>query len=70
MTTTAVRPGAVVRIGPLSAVVRWRSVLVPAVGAVVLVLLSALSLGRGDFPIGSPTCCGRWPASAIRVSSS
>ena len=32
--------------------VRWRQVLVPAVGAVVLVLLSALSLGRGDFPIG------------------
>jgi ABC-type enterobactin transport system permease subunit len=46
------RPGAVVRIGPLSAVVRWRQVLVPAVGAVVLVLLSAVSLGRGDFPIG------------------
>jgi iron complex transport system permease protein len=52
VTTTAVRPGAVVRIGPLSAVVRWRSVLVPVVGAVVLVLLSAVSLGRGDFPIG------------------
>ena len=46
------RPGAVVRIGPVSAVVRWRQVLVPAVGAVVLVLLSAVSLGRGDFPIG------------------
>ena len=51
-TATVARPGAVVRLGPLSAVVRTRQVLVPAVGAVVLVLLSALSLGRGDFPIG------------------
>jgi ABC-type enterobactin transport system permease subunit len=53
LTAAAVhRPGRVVRIGPLSAVVRWRQVAVPAVGAAVLVLLCALSLGRGDFPIG------------------
>jgi ABC-type enterobactin transport system permease subunit len=52
VTTAAVRPGVVVRLGPLSAVVRWRSVLVPAIGTIVLVLLAAVSLGRGDYPIG------------------
>lgn len=45
-------PGAVVRIGPASAVLRWRAVLVLAAGAVLLLLASTLSLGRGDFPIG------------------
>ncbi|MGY1710070.1 FecCD family ABC transporter permease [Geodermatophilus sp. SYSU D00758] len=46
-------PGqAVVRLGPVSARVRWRQVVVPAVAAAVLVLLGAVSLGRGDFPIG------------------
>ncbi|MGY1806462.1 FecCD family ABC transporter permease [Blastococcus sp. SYSU D00669] len=46
-----VRPPGVVRLGPLSAVVRWRAVLVPLVTLALLVLLSALSLGRGDYPI-------------------
>ena len=46
------RPGRGVRLGPASAVVHWRQAMVPAVGGVVLVLLSAVSLGRGDFPIG------------------
>ena len=41
-----------VRIGPASAVLRWRQLAVPLVALVVLVLLSAVSLGRGDFPIG------------------
>ena len=40
------------RFGPVSAVVRWRQVAVPLAAAVLLVLLSAVSLGRGDFPIG------------------
>jgi iron complex transport system permease protein len=42
----------VVRIGALSGVVRLRQVAVPAAALAVLVLLSAVSLGRGDFPIG------------------
>jgi ABC-type enterobactin transport system permease subunit len=41
-----------VRLGPVSGVVRWRHLIVPLVAAGVLVLLSAASLGRGDFPIG------------------
>ena len=41
-----------VRVGPASAVLRWRQVAVPLVALVVLVLVSAVSLGRGDFPIG------------------
>ena len=41
-----------VRLGPLSARFRWRSVLVPLVVAAVVVLLAALGLGRGDYPIG------------------
>jgi iron complex transport system permease protein len=40
------------RIGPVSGVLRWRQVLVPAATLALLVLLSAVSLGRGDFPIG------------------
>lgn len=40
------------RIGPLSGVVRSRQLLLPVVTAVVLVLVSALSMGRGDYPIG------------------
>ncbi|MGY1590655.1 FecCD family ABC transporter permease [Geodermatophilus sp. SYSU D00708] len=60
MTTTVERPGeavghpgqAVVRLGPLSGRVRWRALAVPAVTAGVVVLLGAVSLGRGDFPIG------------------
>ena len=41
-----------VRVGPVSGVVRWRHLVVPIAAAAVLVLLSAVSLGRGDFPIG------------------
>jgi ABC-type enterobactin transport system permease subunit len=51
----ATPPGrTVVRIGPASAVIRWRQVLVPVAALIVLVLVSALSIGRGDFPIGIP----------------
>lgn len=41
-----------IRVGPLSAVVRPRQVLVPVATLAVLVLVSAVGLGRGDFPIG------------------
>ncbi|MGY1601366.1 FecCD family ABC transporter permease [Geodermatophilus sp. SYSU D00815] len=46
-----VRPPGVVRVGPVSAVVRWRAVAVPLVTLALLVLLAALSLGRGDYPV-------------------
>jgi ABC-type enterobactin transport system permease subunit len=42
----------VVRVGPVSGRVRWRQLVVPVTAAVVVVLLGAVSLGRGDFPIG------------------
>jgi ABC-type enterobactin transport system permease subunit len=49
-------PGArgptVVRVGPLSGRVRWRQLLVPAIAAAVVVVVGAVSLGRGDYPIG------------------
>ncbi|TQN40951.1 iron complex transport system permease protein [Blastococcus colisei] len=48
------RPGIVVRIGPASGIVRWRQVAVPLGAVAVLVLLSAVGLGRGDFPISVP----------------
>jgi ABC-type enterobactin transport system permease subunit len=51
---TARRPGTVVRLGPVSGIVRWRQLAVPLAALAVLVLLSAVSLGRGDFPIGVP----------------
>ena len=41
-----------VRLGPVSAIVRWRQLVVPLVALTVLLLLSAVSLGRGEFPIG------------------
>jgi ABC-type enterobactin transport system permease subunit len=41
-----------IRVGPASAILRWRHLAVPLAAAAVLVLLSAVSLGRGDFPIG------------------
>jgi ABC-type enterobactin transport system permease subunit len=44
--------GTVVRLGPVSGRVRWRQVAVPLGAAVAVVLLAAVSLGRGDFPIG------------------
>jgi iron complex transport system permease protein len=46
------RPATVVRVGPVTGRVRWRHLVVPLAAVVVLVLLSAVSLGRGDFPIG------------------
>src|SRR3712207_8754754 len=55
MTTTerVRRPGGtVVRVGPVSGRVRWRQVGVALGAAVAVVLLAAVSLGRGDFPIG------------------
>lgn len=45
------RRGTAVRIGPVSGVLRRRQVAVPVLAAVVLVLVSAVSMGRGDFPI-------------------
>ncbi|SFF22622.1 FecCD family ABC transporter permease [Blastococcus tunisiensis] len=51
---TTARTGTVVRIGRVSGIVRWRQLVVPLTAVVVLVLLSAVSLGRGDFPIGVP----------------
>jgi iron complex transport system permease protein len=43
-----------VRIGPASARIRWRQLVVPLVAAVALVGVGAVSLGRGDYPIGVP----------------
>lgn len=48
------RPGTTVRVGPLSGVLRWRQVAVPVVAFAVLVVVAALSMGRGDFPISVP----------------
>jgi ABC-type enterobactin transport system permease subunit len=50
--TTLAEERRAVRVGPVSGVLRWRQLTVPVVALVVLVLLSAVSLGRGDFPIG------------------
>jgi iron complex transport system permease protein len=50
--TTLAEQRRAVRVGPASGVLRWRQLVVPAVALVVLVLVSAVSLGRGDFPIG------------------
>jgi ABC-type enterobactin transport system permease subunit len=47
-----VRSGRAVRIGPVSAWLRWRDVVVPSVVFAALVLVSAVSMGRGDFPLG------------------
>jgi len=44
----------VIRVGPVSGRLRWRHLVVPLVAFAVLVLLSAVSLGRGDFPIAIP----------------
>ncbi|TFV67772.1 UNVERIFIED_ORG: iron ABC transporter permease [Bacillus sp. AZ43] len=53
--TAAVRrPGRVVRIGGASGLLRWRQLVVPVVAFAVLVLISAISMGRGDFPISIP----------------
>ncbi|MGY2064195.1 FecCD family ABC transporter permease [Blastococcus sp. SYSU DS0619] len=47
-----VRRGRALRVGPLSALLRWRQLAVPVAGFAALVLVAALSMGRGDFPIG------------------
>jgi ABC-type enterobactin transport system permease subunit len=44
----------VLRVGPVSGRLHWRHLAVPVAAFAVLVLLSAVSLGRGDFPIGIP----------------
>lgn len=49
---TRLRPGHVLRAGPVSGLLHWRQVAVPVAGFAVLVLAAALSMGRGDFPIG------------------
>jgi iron complex transport system permease protein len=59
VTATEQRPAAVparrgttvVRIGPVSGRIRWRQLLVPLLAAAALVLVGAVSLGRGDFPV-------------------
>ena len=48
------RPGTALRVGPVSGVLRWRHVAVPVVAFAALVLVSAVSMGRGDFPISVP----------------
>jgi iron complex transport system permease protein len=53
-TTARPRPRRTLRAGPVSATWRGRQVVVPVVVLVVLVLLSAASLGRGDYPVGIP----------------
>ena len=40
-----------VRLGPVSGVVRSRQLLLPVVALVLLVLVGAASIGRGDYPI-------------------
>ncbi len=53
MTRTLEVPGRrAVRIGPVSTVWRPRAVLVPAGLAVLALLLAAVDVGRGDYPIG------------------
>ncbi|MGY1725249.1 FecCD family ABC transporter permease [Blastococcus sp. SYSU DS0533] len=46
------RHGRALRVGPVSGLLRWRQAVVPVGGFAVLVLAAALSMGRGDFPIG------------------
>ncbi len=49
---TAVPARRAVRVGPVSAVWRPRAVVVPVVLAGVALLLAAVDVGRGDYPIG------------------
>jgi iron complex transport system permease protein len=50
----APRPRRTVRIGRASGTYRTRQLVVPAGALLVLLLVAAVSLGRGDFPIGVP----------------
>ncbi|MGY1811436.1 FecCD family ABC transporter permease [Blastococcus sp. SYSU D00820] len=56
MTAVQERPpmvsGRVVRIGPVSGRVSPRQLVVPVVAAVAVLLVGAVGLGRGDYPIG------------------
>ena len=52
------RPRRTLRVGSLSGTYRLRQLAVPLVALVVLVLLAALSLGRGDYPISVPQVLG------------
>ena len=52
MTATQVPGRRAVRVGPVSTVWRPRAVLVPVALAVVALLLAAVDVGRGDYPIG------------------
>ena len=47
------RPSRTVRVGAFSATYRRRDLVVPVLVAVALVLVSAVSLGRGDYPIST-----------------
>ncbi|MDK3255369.1 FecCD family ABC transporter permease [Blastococcus capsensis] len=49
---TRVRGGRPLRVGPVSALLRWRQFAVPVAALALLVLAAALSMGRGDYPIG------------------
>jgi iron complex transport system permease protein len=50
--SSRLRPRRTVRAGPVSGTYRSRQLVVPVLVLVALVLTSAVSLGRGDFPIG------------------
>ncbi|HEV7871791.1 MAG TPA: iron chelate uptake ABC transporter family permease subunit [Modestobacter sp.] len=52
------RPRRTVRIGPLSGTYRRRQLAVPLLVVLALLLASAVSLGRGDFPISVPDVLG------------
>jgi iron complex transport system permease protein len=52
------QPRRTVRLGGLSGVYRPRQLLVPLAVLLVLVVTAAVSLGRGDFPIGVPDVLG------------
>ncbi|QXG77626.1 iron chelate uptake ABC transporter family permease subunit [Modestobacter sp. L9-4] len=52
------RPRRTLRVGPVSATYRRRSLVVPVLVALLLVLVAALSLGRGDYPISVPGVLG------------
>jgi ABC-type enterobactin transport system permease subunit len=50
--TSAGRDATAVRVGPVSGRIRGRQVAVPLIAAAAVVLVGAISLGRGDYPIG------------------
>ncbi|MFQ1002145.1 FecCD family ABC transporter permease [Modestobacter sp. SSW1-42] len=52
------RPRRTLRVGPVSTTYRRRSLAVPVLVLVLLLLVSAVSLGRGDYPISVPEVLG------------